>query len=126
MTDAGDGYREDLAEDEYNAEHSSANKLFDLRYLIGGLMAVYGILLIVVGLFDSQAEVDKAAGIRINLWMGLGMLVLGLLFLLWARTRPLKIEGPSALAKAEAAAAEQERAGRSGTGEPDGGSTRTR
>ena len=96
--------REDLAEDEYNAEHSSASKLFDLRYLIGGLMAVYGVVLIVVGLFDSQAEVDKAAGIRINLWMGLGMLVLGALFLLWARTRPLKIEGPSALEKADRAA----------------------
>jgi hypothetical protein len=95
--------REDLQEEEYNAEHSSASKLFDLRYLIGGLMGVYGVLLIIVGLFDSQAEVDKAAGIRINLWMGLGMLALGLLFLLWARTRPLKIEGPSALEKAEGA-----------------------
>jgi hypothetical protein len=96
--------RGDLSEEEYNAQHSSASKLFDLRYLIGGLMALYGILLIVVGLFDSQAEVDKAAGIRINLWMGLGMLALGLLFLLWARTRPLKIEGPSAQEKAERAA----------------------
>jgi hypothetical protein len=93
--------REDLQEDEYNAEHSGASRLFDLRYLIGGLMGIYGIVLIIVGLFDSQAEIDKAAGIRINLWMGLGMLVLGALFLLWARTRPLKIEGPSAAAKAE-------------------------
>ena len=96
--------REDLAEEQYNAEHSSAAKLFDLRYLIGALMGIYGIVLIIVGLADSQAEIDKAAGIRINLWMGLGMLVLGLLFLLWARTRPLKIEGPSALEKAERAA----------------------
>jgi hypothetical protein len=93
--------REDLQEDEYNAEHSGASRLFDLRYLIGGLMAIYGIVLIIVGLFDSTAEVDKAAGIRINLWMGLGMLALGLLFLLWARTRPLKVEGPSAAARAE-------------------------
>jgi hypothetical protein len=96
--------REDVSEDEYNAEHSSASRLFDLRYLIGGLMAVYGIVLIIAGFFDSQAEIDKAAGIRINLWMGLGMLALGLLFLLWARTRPLKIEGPSALEKADRAA----------------------
>lgn len=95
--------REDLAEEQYNAEHSSASKLFDLRYLIGALMGIYGVVLIIVGLLDSQDEVDKAAGIRINLWMGLGMLALGLLFLLWARTRPLKVEGPSALAKAEQA-----------------------
>jgi xanthine/uracil/vitamin C permease (AzgA family) len=87
-------------EEEYQAAHSRSSQLFDLRYLIGGLMSVYGIVLIIVGITDSQAEVDKAAGIRINLWMGLGMLVLGLLFLLWARTRPLQVGGPSAAEKA--------------------------
>jgi xanthine/uracil/vitamin C permease (AzgA family) len=96
MTDS-----DDLRDEEYNAEHSGASRLFDLRYLIGGLMGIYGIVLIIVGLFDSQAEVDKAAGIRINLWMGLGMLLLGALFLLWAWTRPLKVEPQSAAAKAE-------------------------
>lgn len=75
---------------------SAASKLFDLRYLIGGLMGLYGVVLIVVGLFDSPAEIDKAAGIRINLWMGLGMLAVGLLFLLWARTRPLRVGRPDA------------------------------
>jgi hypothetical membrane protein len=88
-------------EEEFEAKNSASSNLFDLRYLIGGLMAIYGVVLIVVGIFDSQAEIDKAAGIRINLWMGLGMLVLGALFLLWARTRPLKVEGPSAAARAE-------------------------
>ena len=29
---------------------------------------------------------------RINLWTGLGMLALGLAFLLWVRTRPLHTE----------------------------------
>lgn len=80
-------------EAEFQAKNSAASRLFDLRYLIGGLMAVYGLVLVVVGIFDSDAEIDKAAGIRINLWMGLGMLAVGLLFLLWARTRPLKIGG---------------------------------
>jgi xanthine/uracil/vitamin C permease (AzgA family) len=66
--------------------------LFDLRYLIGGLFTLYGVVLAVVGLFDSDAELDKAAGIRINLWVGLGMLVTGILFLTWARLRPLRHE----------------------------------
>ena len=44
------------------------------------------------GLLDSDEEIAKADGIRINLWIGLAMLVLGLLFLLWVRLRPLKIE----------------------------------
>ena len=70
---------------------SAAAKLFDLRVLIGGLFTPYGVVLAVAGLFASEAERQKAAGININLWMGLGMLVLGLLFLLWWRVRPLKV-----------------------------------
>lgn len=68
---------------------SASSKLFDLRMIIGGLFTLYGVILTIVGALDSTAEVDKAAGVRINLWMGLGMLVLGLLFLLWVWLRPL-------------------------------------
>jgi hypothetical protein len=53
---------------------------------------LYGVLLTVVGLFDNSAEVAKADGIRINLWLGLSMLLLGVLFLLWVRLRPLQID----------------------------------
>ncbi|MCW2610226.1 MAG: hypothetical protein QOC93_3279 [Actinomycetota bacterium] len=81
------------------ADRSST--LFDLRYLIGGLFTLYGVVLAVVGLFDSDAELAKAAGIRINLWVGLGMLVVGLVFLAWARLRPLKHEPADAEADAE-------------------------
>jgi hypothetical protein len=66
--------------------------LFDLRRIIGGLFVVYGLLLFVLGLFDSQEEIDKAAGVNINLWAGLGMLVFGLLMIVWALTRPLSEE----------------------------------
>ena len=70
---------------------SAAAKLFDLRVLIGGLFTPYGVVLAVARLFASGAERQKAPGININLRMGLGMLVLGLLFLLWRRVRPLKV-----------------------------------
>jgi hypothetical protein len=66
-----------------------AADVFDLRRIIGGLFTVLGLLLVIVGLFDSQEEIDRAAGVNINLWGGLGMLALGLLFLVWAFTRPL-------------------------------------
>ena len=66
--------------------------LFDLRRIIGGLFIVYGVLLFVLGLFDSQEEIDKAAGVNINLWAGLGMLIFGLLMIVWALTRPLSEE----------------------------------
>ena len=49
---------------------------------------MYGVIVTLLGIFDSQAEIDKAAGVRINLWIGLGMLALGLLFLLWQWLRP--------------------------------------
>jgi hypothetical protein len=71
-----------------NTESGSA-KLFDLRSLIGGLFVLYGIILIVAGALVSSAARHKAAGININLWMGIGMLVLGVLFLLWWRLNPL-------------------------------------
>jgi hypothetical protein len=74
--------------DTDNRAERAAN-LFDLRRIIGGVFTAWGILLIVLGLFDSQEEIDKAAGVNINLWAGIGMLVVGLLFLLWAFTRPL-------------------------------------
>lgn len=75
-----------------------SSRLFDLRYLIGGLLALYGVVLTIVGAVDSDAEIERSAGIRINLWMGLGMLVAGGLFLLWARLRPLRVADRSAAA----------------------------
>jgi hypothetical protein len=66
-----------------------AANLFDLRRIIGGVMTVWGVLLIILGLVGSEADKNKAAGININLVAGIGMLVVGLLFLLWAFSRPL-------------------------------------
>ena len=68
-----------------------AANLFDLRRIIGGLFIVYGVLLTVLGLFDSQEEIDKAAGVNINLWAGLGMLVIAAAFTLWTVLRPLRV-----------------------------------
>jgi len=74
------------------AVESAAANLFDLRVLIGGLFVLYGLVLIIAGAVVNSAELHKAADININLWMGIGMLVLGALFLLWWRTRPLKVQ----------------------------------
>ena len=75
-----------------DAPKSAAAKLFDIRLLIGGLFTLYGLMLTVAGFFTSDADLKKASDININLWLGLGMLALGLLFLLWYRLRPLRIE----------------------------------
>jgi hypothetical protein len=68
---------------------AQAANLFDLRRIIGGVFIVFGLVLAIVGLTDSQQEIDKAAGVNINLWTGLGMLVFGILMIVWALTRPL-------------------------------------
>jgi len=73
---------------------SAAAKLFDLRVLIGGLFVVYGIMLTVAGFFTSSKELVKAGNININLWMGLGMLVIGAFFTTWWRLRPLQRPEP--------------------------------
>jgi hypothetical protein len=66
--------------------------LFDLRMVIGGLLALYGVILTVMGLFASDQAKAKAAGININLWAGLVILAGGAVFLAWARLRPLRAE----------------------------------
>ena len=75
-----------------DAARSASGRLFDLRWLIAAMFVVYGIVLIVAGALDSKAEIAKAAGVRINLWTGLGMLATGLIFAAWARWRPLRRE----------------------------------
>jgi hypothetical protein len=77
-------------QDEELKRVSSAARLFDVRRVIGGLFVVYGLIVTVIGLFDNKTEIDKAQGVRINLWMGLAMLALGLLMLLWLWLNPAK------------------------------------
>jgi hypothetical protein len=95
-------------QDEELKRVSSAARLFDVRRVIGGLFVVYGLIVTVIGLFDTKSEIDKAQGVRINLWMGLAMLALGLLMLLWLWVNPTKTpdlsQEPAADAGPEASA----------------------
>ena len=65
------------------AEHSAASRLFDIRFLIGGLFVLYGVIVYIVGLVDNDKAKDAANGTDINLWTGFGMFVVGVLFLVW-------------------------------------------
>lgn len=84
----------DMPDTGAEAPQSAAARLFDLRSMIGGLFVLYGIMLTVAGFTTSDQELAKASGININLWMGIGMLVVGALFLAWWRLRPLQREQP--------------------------------
>ena len=79
------------AELEQHRARRAAN-LFDLRRMIGALFAVYGVILVILGIGASDAEIDKAAGWNLNLWVGIAMLIVAAFFLIWAFTRPLADE----------------------------------
>lgn len=69
---------------------------FDIRLIIALLLGVYGLVLTIMGIgFTSDTELAKAADVNINLWAGIGMLVVAGLFVLWARLRPLLVPPPS-------------------------------
>ena len=70
---------------------SRMQRLFDLRYVIGALLGLYGVVLVIRGLLDGPGQLARAAGISINLWTGIGLLVVAVVFLIWARVRPLGI-----------------------------------
>jgi hypothetical protein len=70
------------------ATAAKAANRFDIRRIIGGLFLLYGAILVVVGVAGSDAVKNKAAGVNVNLWTGLGMLVFGVLMVAWALSRP--------------------------------------
>ena len=80
-------------EAELDAHRSErAANLFDVRRIIGGLFAIYGLILTILGIGASDADIEQAAGINVNLWVGLAMLLVAAIFLGWAFTRPLSRE----------------------------------
>ncbi|GAB2477131.1 hypothetical protein [Jatrophihabitans fulvus] len=87
----------DMTKKPDGGDASRISKLFDIRLVVGGLLAIYGVILLVKGLFDTDAEIEKAAGLHLNLWTGAGMLAVGLLMLLWMRLRPLQPPDPDEL-----------------------------
>ncbi|MGI5195537.1 hypothetical protein ACQEVY_18115 [Streptomyces sp. CA-288835] len=74
--------------EELERKSATAARLFDIRRIIGGLFMIYGVIVTIAGLTVSDADLDKAEGVNINLWTGLGMLALGLFFLVWLKLNP--------------------------------------
>ncbi|MEV7672148.1 hypothetical protein ACFYNX_01565 [Streptomyces sp. NPDC007872] len=73
---------------ELEEKSATAARLFDIRRIIGGLFTLYGVMVTLAGVTADDADLEKAVGVNINLWTGLGMLALGLFFLVWLKLRP--------------------------------------
>jgi hypothetical protein len=64
--------------------------IFDIRNIIGTLLAVDGLIILLAGIFGDPEE-DKTGGVNANLWAGLVLLVVGAIFLVWAWLRPVVV-----------------------------------
>jgi hypothetical protein len=86
------------------------NFLFDLRMIIAILFAVYGIVCVIWGVgFTPASQLDKAGGVNINLFAGIGMLVVAALFLWWALAKPIAQTDQGAGTRVEESEAEAQR-----------------
>jgi drug/metabolite transporter (DMT)-like permease len=68
-------------------------RLTELRMIIAILFGIFGIVCVVWGIgFTTARDLDRAAGINVNLLGGIGMLVFAGLFAAWALLKPLEQE----------------------------------
>lgn len=77
-----------MTESTTSGRHTAG--LLDIRTIIGGLIGTYGVILTLMGLFGDE-ESDKTGGVNANLWAGLVMIAVGLVFVVWARLRPVVV-----------------------------------
>jgi hypothetical protein len=66
-----------------NPDAKAKGRLFDLRWLLAGVLGVYGVILVAIGLTDGAEELAKADGLPINTIVGAIMLVTAIAFGLW-------------------------------------------
>lgn len=67
------------------ASHSAG--IFDIRNIIGLLLGIYGVILVLMGLFADKA-LDKTGGINANLWAGIVLVAVAIIFAVWAKLNP--------------------------------------
>ena len=65
--------------------------IFDIRNVIGLLLGAYGVILLLLGIFGDK-HYDKTGDVNANLWAGVVLLVVGVVFLLWGFLRPVVVD----------------------------------
>jgi len=62
---------------------------FDIRFIIATLLGIYGVVLVIMGIVNNTSyELGRADGVNVNLYAGIGMIVVSALFAVWARLKP--------------------------------------
>ena len=65
--------------------------LFDIRSFTGSLFLIFGVIVTIVGLNASDADIKKAAGVNLSLIIGLIMLAMGAVFVGWVLLSPPEV-----------------------------------
>jgi hypothetical protein len=66
---------------------------YDVRTVIAGLIGLYGIVLTIMGLVGQSADDQaKTGGWNANLWSGIVMIVVAVVFALWLKLRPVVVD----------------------------------
>ncbi len=79
-----------MSEQQSSSSRKAAGA-FDIRNFIGLLLGLYGVILVAAQFLDSEEQLAKADGLRVNLWTGLALLATALVFAVWARLRPIVV-----------------------------------
>ena len=66
---------------------------YDVRTVIAGLIGLYGIVLTIMGLVGNSADDEaKTGGWNANLWSGIVMIAVALVFAIWLKVRPVVVD----------------------------------
>lgn len=63
---------------------------FDVRTIIGALLGIYGLILLLMGIF-AETDPGKTGNVNSNLWAGIALLVVSAVFLAWWKLRPIVV-----------------------------------
>lgn len=85
--------------DEGSAARKHTAGAYDVRTVIAGLIGLYGIVLTIMGLVgQSDDDRAKTGDWNANLWSGIVMLAVAIVFAVWLKLRPVVVD-PVALEK---------------------------
>ena len=63
---------------------------FDVRNFIGALLAIFGVILLIMS-FAGDKALEKTGDVDANLWAGVALLAVGLVFMAWAKLKPVRV-----------------------------------
>jgi hypothetical protein len=75
-----------------NTTRTTRANLFDIRNIIAALLGIYGVVLVIMSFVTSDRQLAKVSGVNANLWVGIGLLLFALFFVVWAYLRPIVVD----------------------------------